>query len=193
MDVLVAAELMEAGRAVMRGFVTPDRTILVASTHRVLATVEKVVPGDGRSASAPVLAELRAAAHKAVLRDLERVLHDGTYLHTDGADRVSFDAVRTVPDDRSPAGAPAVAAADDRPTLVSANARVVRWDDAGGSLRLRLEGHVPVELELAGTGLGGCSLVADGMSVRGEPTGAGNVRFRFEQDDTGDARLDCPA
>ena len=70
-DILVAAELMEAGRAVMRGFVTPDRTTLVASTHRVLATVEKVVPGDGRGASAPVIEELRQAAHRTVLRDLE--------------------------------------------------------------------------------------------------------------------------
>ena len=72
-DILVAAELMEAGRAVMRGFVTPDRTTLVASTHRVLATVEKVVPGDGRSPSEPVIGELRAAAHHAVLGDLEAV------------------------------------------------------------------------------------------------------------------------
>ena len=31
-DILIAAELMEAGRAVMRGFVTPDRTTLIAST-----------------------------------------------------------------------------------------------------------------------------------------------------------------
>ena len=34
-DVLIASELMEAGRAVMRGFVTPDRTTLIASSHRI--------------------------------------------------------------------------------------------------------------------------------------------------------------
>ena len=33
-DVLIAAEWMEAGRAVMRGFVTPDRTTLIASAGR---------------------------------------------------------------------------------------------------------------------------------------------------------------
>ena len=30
-DILIAAELVEAGRAVLRGFVTPDRTTLIAS------------------------------------------------------------------------------------------------------------------------------------------------------------------
>jgi hypothetical protein len=46
-DILIAAEMMEAGRAIMRGFVTPDRTTLIASTHRALAVSEKTVPGDG--------------------------------------------------------------------------------------------------------------------------------------------------
>ena len=35
-DVVLAAELMEAGRSVLRGLVTPDRTTLIASTHRAL-------------------------------------------------------------------------------------------------------------------------------------------------------------
>ena len=38
---------MEAGRSVLRGLVTPDRTTLIASTHRALAVVEKQTPGDG--------------------------------------------------------------------------------------------------------------------------------------------------
>ena len=41
-DILIAAEMMEAGRAIMRGFVTPARTTLIASTHRALAVSEKV-------------------------------------------------------------------------------------------------------------------------------------------------------
>lgn len=75
-DILVAAELMEAGRAVMRGFVTPDRTTLIASTHRVLATIEKIVPGDGRSDAAPVIEELHRASHRAVCLDLEAIAVD---------------------------------------------------------------------------------------------------------------------
>src|SRR5205814_10705386 len=46
-DVLIAAELMEAGRAVERGLVTPGRTVVVASSHRTFAVQEKMVPGNG--------------------------------------------------------------------------------------------------------------------------------------------------
>src|SRR3982751_5866231 len=46
-DVVLASELMEAGRAVQRGLVTPDRTTLIASTHRVYAISEKTSMGDG--------------------------------------------------------------------------------------------------------------------------------------------------
>ena len=40
-DIVIAAEWMEAGRAIMRGFVSPDRTVLIASSHRALSEVEK--------------------------------------------------------------------------------------------------------------------------------------------------------
>lgn len=40
-DVMITAEMMEAGRAIQRGFVTPDRTTLIASTHRALAVSKK--------------------------------------------------------------------------------------------------------------------------------------------------------
>jgi len=61
LDVLIAAELMEAGRAILRGFVTPDRTTLIASSHRIAAVSEKIVPGDGRGSGD----EVNAAALKA--------------------------------------------------------------------------------------------------------------------------------
>jgi indolepyruvate ferredoxin oxidoreductase beta subunit len=47
LDIVVAAELVEAGRAIQRGFVTPDRTTLIASNHRVYSTLEKSALGDG--------------------------------------------------------------------------------------------------------------------------------------------------
>ena len=72
-DIVIAAEMMEAGRAVMRGFVTPDRTTLIASTHRALAVSEKSVPGDGIAASAKVSAAVELAAQKLVMFDLERI------------------------------------------------------------------------------------------------------------------------
>jgi len=64
-DVMLASELLEAGRAAFNGFITPDRTLLIASTHRVLAVAEKTALGDGRYDAATLLdtAQARAAEH----------------------------------------------------------------------------------------------------------------------------------
>ena len=51
-DIVLASELMEAGRAIASGFVTPDRTLLIASTSRSYLVVEKMAMGDGRYDSA---------------------------------------------------------------------------------------------------------------------------------------------
>jgi len=72
-DVLIAAELMEAGRGVLRGFVTPNKTTLIASTHRILAVAEKQTPGDSRSDAGLVHQEITAAALKTVCFDMERI------------------------------------------------------------------------------------------------------------------------
>ncbi len=69
-DILIAAELAEAGRAILRGFVT-ERTTLIASTHRMLAVAEKIVPGDGRADGATVLDHARGAAGRLVALDME--------------------------------------------------------------------------------------------------------------------------
>jgi indolepyruvate ferredoxin oxidoreductase, beta subunit len=47
-DLVAASEFLEAGRAVVGGFVTPDRTLVIASTHRSHAIAEKMAMGDGR-------------------------------------------------------------------------------------------------------------------------------------------------
>ena len=70
-DVLIAAEMMEAGRAIMRGFVTPDRTTLIASTHRALAVSEKMAPGDGIASSEEVRAAAGVAADKLIMFDMD--------------------------------------------------------------------------------------------------------------------------
>ena len=69
-DVVLASELMEAARAVERGFVTPDRTLLVASTHRVFAMTEKIALADGRADAPALLAACRAAAKELVAFDM---------------------------------------------------------------------------------------------------------------------------
>jgi indolepyruvate ferredoxin oxidoreductase beta subunit len=71
-DVVVAPELMEAGRAVARGLVTPDRTTLIASSHRVYGITEKSAAVDGIADPRPVLAALRSEARRLVLFDMER-------------------------------------------------------------------------------------------------------------------------
>jgi len=72
-DVVIASELMEAGRAVQRGLVTPDRTTLIASTHRVFSIAEKVAMGDGRVDSDNLLAHAGRAARHFVRFDMEKV------------------------------------------------------------------------------------------------------------------------
>ena len=47
-DIAVTSELLEAGRTVANGFVTPDRTFVIASTSRFYAMDEKIAMGDGR-------------------------------------------------------------------------------------------------------------------------------------------------
>lgn len=75
-DIVIAAELMEAGRAVLRGFVTPDRTTLIASSHRILAVSEKIVPGDGSADAWEVLNGIAEAAKRLVAFDMERLAID---------------------------------------------------------------------------------------------------------------------
>ena len=63
-DICLASELMEAGRAVNRGIVTPDRTTLIASDHRVYAIGEKEQMGDGRLDSAQVREAIKKTKKK---------------------------------------------------------------------------------------------------------------------------------
>jgi indolepyruvate ferredoxin oxidoreductase, beta subunit len=70
-DVVLASELMEAARAVERGFVTPEKTLLIASTHRVYAMTEKIALADGRVDPAALLAACREAARQIVAFDMD--------------------------------------------------------------------------------------------------------------------------
>ena len=72
-DVVLASELMEGGRAIQRGLVTPDRTTLLASTHRVYSIAEKSALGDGRVDSDALLAHAAAAAKRFIRFDMAAV------------------------------------------------------------------------------------------------------------------------
>ncbi|MEX0299306.1 MAG: indolepyruvate oxidoreductase subunit beta family protein, partial [Kordiimonas sp.] len=75
-DIVVASELMEAGRSVSRGFVTPDKTTLIASSHRIYAIDEKMAMSDGRKDSEPVLEAAEASAKHFVSFDMESLAKD---------------------------------------------------------------------------------------------------------------------
>jgi indolepyruvate ferredoxin oxidoreductase beta subunit len=72
-DLVVASELMEAGRAIQRGLVTPDRTHLVASTHRVYSMTERTALADGRVDAEAILKACQTAARKLTGFDMARL------------------------------------------------------------------------------------------------------------------------
>jgi indolepyruvate ferredoxin oxidoreductase beta subunit len=61
-DIVIASELMEAGRAIQRGLVTPDRTTFIVSTNRVFSMTEKTALADGRVGEAALVEACRTAA-----------------------------------------------------------------------------------------------------------------------------------
>jgi indolepyruvate ferredoxin oxidoreductase beta subunit len=81
-DIMVASELIEAGRAMQNGYVSPSRTTLVASTHRIYATVEKMQMADGRFESDRVTAAAAQLAKRAVLFDMRKLAQEsGTVIN----------------------------------------------------------------------------------------------------------------
>lgn len=68
-DVVIASELMEAGRAVQRELVSVERTTLITSTHRVYSMTEKMAMGDGRVDSGQLLRAVHASARRLVAAD----------------------------------------------------------------------------------------------------------------------------
>jgi indolepyruvate ferredoxin oxidoreductase, beta subunit len=75
-DVVVASEIVEAGRMLERGFVSPTRTTLITSTSRVITTAEKVHGGDGRFAPERVTAGVTALAKRHVSLDLDALARE---------------------------------------------------------------------------------------------------------------------
>jgi indolepyruvate ferredoxin oxidoreductase, beta subunit len=72
-DVVVASEFLEAGRAVAGGFVTPDRTTVIASTHRSHAIAEKTAMGDGRFDTVKLHGAIAANTQAHLLFDMSAV------------------------------------------------------------------------------------------------------------------------
>ncbi|QFT61180.1 putative indolepyruvate oxidoreductase subunit B (plasmid) [Sulfitobacter sp. THAF37] len=69
-DVVIASEFMEAGRSILRGIVTPDRTTLIASSHRSLAISEKTAPGGSIADSGAVTDAIGVVARQEIVFDM---------------------------------------------------------------------------------------------------------------------------
>jgi len=81
-DVMAASEFVEAGRAMQNGFTSPDRTILIASTHRVYSIAEKSAGGDGRFDEDKLYRATRELTRHAVLFDMaELARKSGTIIN----------------------------------------------------------------------------------------------------------------
>jgi indolepyruvate ferredoxin oxidoreductase beta subunit len=79
---MVASELIEAGRAMLNGFVSPERTTLIASTHRIYATIEKMQMADGRFDSERVHEAAKQLAKQAVMFDMRKLAQEsGTVIN----------------------------------------------------------------------------------------------------------------
>ncbi len=75
-DVALATELLEAGRMIFNGFVTPDRTTLIASTHRVLAIGERMAMGDGSFDVGRLLRAVKERSRTQILFDMDQAAEE---------------------------------------------------------------------------------------------------------------------
>ena len=75
-DVVLASELLEAARAARLGFVTPERTSLIASTHRVFLIQEKMAMGDGRIDPVALETVARSRARGATTFDMDAIARE---------------------------------------------------------------------------------------------------------------------
>lgn len=69
-DLVIAGEMAESGRAIQKGFVTPNTTTLIASSHRVYSITEKQAVDDGIIDQSPVAAIAETAAKKFICFDM---------------------------------------------------------------------------------------------------------------------------
>src|SRR5436190_3880019 len=75
-DVALATELLEAGRMIFNGFVTPERTTLIASTHRVLAISERAAMGDGSFDVGRLLRAVKERSQAQILFDMDQAAEE---------------------------------------------------------------------------------------------------------------------
>jgi indolepyruvate ferredoxin oxidoreductase beta subunit len=71
-NIVIASELMEAGRSILRGFAT-EKTLLIGSTHRIYAIGEKAALADGRASSDRILEAARTRTGRFIGFDMDEI------------------------------------------------------------------------------------------------------------------------
>lgn len=71
-DLMISSELVETARAIEKGFVSPARTTLIASTHRVYSITEKMSMGDGRYDGDRIIGAAGKMAKRRIMFDMEQ-------------------------------------------------------------------------------------------------------------------------
>lgn len=71
-DVMIASELVEAGRSIENGFVTPNCTTLISSLHRVYAISERSAMVDTRYNAENILLAARELAYSRIMFDMDQ-------------------------------------------------------------------------------------------------------------------------
>jgi indolepyruvate ferredoxin oxidoreductase beta subunit len=75
-DLVVASELLEAGRTIAGGYVTPGRTTTIASTSRSYLVVEKMAMSDGRYDPQRLIDAVKNNSRATLLLDLEAIARE---------------------------------------------------------------------------------------------------------------------
>ncbi|MBU0555000.1 MAG: indolepyruvate oxidoreductase subunit beta family protein [Alphaproteobacteria bacterium] len=117
-DVVLASEFIEAGRSILRGIVTPDRTTLIASSHRSLAIAEKSAPGEGIADDSAVTEAIGITARRSIIFDMNAL----ATAHGSVISSAMFGAL---------------AAADVLPFPVDAYHAVIKGEGKGGSASIK--------------------------------------------------------
>ena len=69
-DLVITGEMAETGRAIQKGFVTPENTTLISSSHRVYSITEKEALDNGILDQAPVAEVASKAAKEFICFDM---------------------------------------------------------------------------------------------------------------------------
>lgn len=75
-DLVVAGEMAETGRAIQKGFVTPNITTLIASSHRIYSVIEKDALGNGIFDQEPVARVAAKASKDFICFDMNALAED---------------------------------------------------------------------------------------------------------------------